>query len=67
MREAEFVSESLSSCWACHTEEAKQAMPVKFGDDCETGQSAKDELEQHAAAAWVKIGVGRGRRYQTEE
>ena len=49
------------------TEEAQQAMPVELGDYRETGQSAQYELEQHAAAAWVKIGKSRGGRYQTEE
>ena len=34
-------------------------MPVELGDHREAGQAAKDELEQHAAAARVEIGVGR--------
>lgn len=50
-----------------HTKEGEQTVPIEFGDHRKAGQAAKDELKQHAAATWVKIGKGRRRGCQTKE
>ncbi len=66
VRAAASVSESLSSCWECRPKRPEQTLPVEFGDHRQAGQSAEDELEQHAAAARIEIGKRRRRCYQSE-